>query len=214
MKKYIPILAVALYVLVSVVVIRHLSNKNKEQNLMLEAVNTEFTQYKLESIDAIAQYKKQVLVTESMLKQQIKDNDSLKALAKYYKQIAATITIKTEFVHDTIKVEVPRDVYVIDGVKVRKPIGDGCYSAIISVEDEQVLLYDLTIPNTQNIVLGSRKAGLFKSEYSFDVLNSNPCVVVTGMSSYKVTAKKRIYENPLFTGLVGFAAGVLVNQLK
>ena len=71
----------------------------------------------------------------------------------------------------------------------------------------------IRIPNTQNIVVGTKKNGLFKkNEYVITVQNSNPYMQVTGLQNYTLTPKKRFYEKTWFNFSVGFVAGFATDR--
>jgi len=54
-----------------------------------------------------------------------------------------------------------------------------------------------------------RRSTLFKSYWAVDVYNSNPCIVVTDLQSTHVVTKKKWFENPIITGSLGIAIGII-----
>ena len=147
-------------------------------------------------------------MSEEELRKQLRSNDSLKKVARKYKDLASATTVVTEWKHDTILVKVP--VYIDHDTIV--PLSDSCFTANLSVSDGLLSLTDMSIINKQDIVTGARKNGLFKAEYSFDIINSNPCIEITGMKSYKVVHKKKFYESPFFLIPVGMIGGVIIHN--
>lgn len=185
----------------------------KEAAMWRENYTTEqtaFGAYKEMSNGLITTYKNQIRLTEAELRKELKENDSLNVLVKYYKKLASVTTVVTEWKHDTIKLYTP--VYIGGAIDTTYNIGDACFKGKINVKDGALTLSDLSISNEQNVVTGVRKAGFFKKEYSFDVTNSNPCMTITGMNSYKVVSKPKFWENPLYVGIATFVTGVYIGD--
>jgi hypothetical protein len=198
--------------LVSFLLFKIISLK-KEADIWKNNYNTEktsFETYKTEYDGKTAYYKSQIQLTAQDLRRELQSNDSLKEIIKHYKRPETVTIIETKFVHDTINV--PKEVYVEIGRDTTIKIGDLCFNAKINYLHKQLSISDFTVPNEQTIVTGLRKTGFLKKEYSFDVKNSNPCLVVTGMTSYKVTTKPKFWENPVYAGLLGVVVGIVIDN--
>lgn len=105
----------------------------------------------------------------------------MERLAKKYKSIAAGVKTITETVIDSI--EVP---YRVDGKEFTIPFNktDKFYSLAGRSTNNGLYLDNITIPNSQSIIIGEKKAGFFSSEFRVDVINSNPYIKTTSLDSY------------------------------
>lgn len=174
-----------------------------------ENYNTEksaFSTYRDKATGLEVAYKQQILLTEKELRKELKANDSLKGVVKHYKELSEVITVITEWKHDTINVPLP--IFIARDTTVN--LSDSCFKAKLDVFQGGIKLHGLSVTNKQDIVTGVRKMGFMKTEYSFDILNSNKCVSVTGMQSYKVIHKPKFYERPVFLISTGILAGYFI----
>jgi hypothetical protein len=150
-------------------------------------------------------YARSLQASEKLLKEALKANKLGRELVSHYKELAEHIEIETEFIHDTIKVPVP--IYLTDIADTTIDFSDQCFSLDLSVFNGGLSVNDINVPNTQNIVLGDRKGGFMKPKYySVDVVNSNPCINVTGLQSTHVYEQKKFYETSWFAALAGSIA--------
>lgn len=56
--------------------------------------------------------------------------------------------------------------------------------------------------NTQTIVFGKKRLGMFSTEYRTEITNSNPYIKVTGLDSYQFVEKQKRFGFSLFGGYV------------
>jgi hypothetical protein len=141
----------------------------------------------------------------------VAQSDSIqRELVKKYKRLAAVIKIETEFIHDTVKVNVP--IHIENDTIVE--IWSDCLELDVRLSTGFFALENIFIENRQDIVLGARKTGLFKTSQYVEVRNQNPCIQIQGMTSYVVVHEKKWWENPIITTLGGFTAGWAVGKLS
>ena len=118
-------------------------------------------------------------------------NDStkqLKTLVSKFKRVASASQTKTITVIDSIKVP-----YSIDGVVFDKTfrLKEPYYTINGRSTNNGLFIDDLSIPNTQSIVVGKRKKGFLKTEYRIEVQNSNPFINTTAVDSYTLKERKK-----------------------
>jgi hypothetical protein len=85
------------------------------------------------------------------------------------------------------------------------------YSIAGSVTNTKLNLDSIQIPNTQSVVIGTKKNGVFKkNEHIVTVQNSNPYMSTGNITSYTIKKKKKWYETTSFNIGLGFIGGVLI----
>lgn len=165
--------------------------------------------YKINAEGEIAYWKASELLTQRELKEALKSDSINAELAKKYKKLSETVKIETVFKTkwDTLEVRVP--IYIDKDTTVQ--YSDICLSFDLSVSNGLIGVSGLGIRNQLNFVSGDRRLGFMKgTEYSVDVFNTNPCIITTGVTSYKVIHKPKIWEQPYVWGGVGFIAGFIL----
>lgn len=123
-------------------------------------------------------------------------------LASYYRNIKAGVKTETKTVIDSI--EVP---YIVEGTPFTIPFSkqEQYYSLTGRSTNNGLYLDNISIPNSQSIVIGKKKIGFFKSELRVDVVNSNPYIKTTKLDSYVQQERiKRVAIGPY----VGVGIGV------
>lgn len=174
----------------------------------LEVEKTAFVTYQSEVDGTIIAKDLAYQMLEGELEAALAD-DSLQAeLIDHYKKLSAVVKVETKFETDTIRVPVP--VYIDRDTTIN--LLDPCFKADLSVTNGLITIDGLTVDNRQDIVLGERKNGLRRAEYAVDLRNSNPCINVTGMTSYIVVHEKKWFENPLITIPAGVVAGIIIDR--
>ena len=175
----------------------------------LEEYEFEFEKYKSEVDSAYITWQKALNISNESLKAALANDSIQEELIAKYKKLSNVIKIETKFVHDTIKVSVP--IYIKDDTTVN--LADNCFKADLSLTNGLITLSGLTINNTQDIVIGDRRTGLFNTDQYISIRNSNPCITVTGMQTYTIVYEKKWWENPLITVPIGAAIGLFGSQL-
>jgi len=175
-----------------------------------EVQTTEFEAYKSKTDGTLIVKNNAISLLNGELKDAMKSDSVQRELVKKYRKLAFANKTETIFKIDTVKIPFPVYVDKDTTLKYVNP----CFKADFSFSDGLFGINNLTIQNTQDIVGGSRKAGLFNTEYAIDVRNSNECLFTTGMTTYIVVEKKKIWENPIIVGLSSFGAGYLVGKLN
>lgn len=142
-------------------------------------------------------------------------SDTMKVLIDKYKKVTAAITTKEYFYyHDSIHFvpsQIPCDFKPFPIVK-----RDKFFIFKGRLERSDLIIDSLFAPNNQTIVVGEKKIGFFKRQYTVDVTNSNPHIQVTNLGAYTTTFKPKWYERPsvwFATGILGgFIGGVVVGR--
>ena len=138
--------------------------------------------------------------TERDLKQIIKSKDAaFQKLLKSFKKPVAAAVIKTVTIIDTVfipyetKIDLP--VFELPFSKVAKH-----YSINGISTNEGISILDISIPNTQSIVIGKKKIGWFKYEYRIDVANSNPLIKTKDLDGFSFRPKPKRFGLGVFVG--------------
>jgi len=171
------------------------------------SVNEAFKTYINTSSGRIVSYQKALLLTEEQLREALEGDSINRVMADRYRKLAERITIKTEYIHDSILIPIPCP--IAENIDTVIPYSDACLNVDFMFKNGFINMNSMIVPNQQDIVVGLRKSGLAKSYWSVDVHNSNPCIVITDLTSTHVVTKKRWWENPFITGTIGIAAGVI-----
>jgi len=168
--------------------------------------------YKLDAEGEVAYWKAAERLTHAELREALKSDSINRELAEKYRKISQTVKIETVFETkwDTLKVPVP--IYIDKDTTIK--YADNCLSMDLGFSEGLFSLSGVNIHNEFNMVTGQRKLGLFKTEYSVDIANTNPCITTTGIKTYKVVHKPKWYNNPLITGGIGFATGFILGGRK
>jgi len=158
----------------------------------------------------VAEKDRAILLTEKELRDAMKSDSIQKQLIKKYKKLAAAVKIETVIKIDTVIKEIPIN---IENDSVYRLWFD-CFDMDIGIEKNKFSLYHFYMENRQDIVLGERKAGPFRTEQTVVVHNSNQCIETTGMTTYSVVVRHKWWNKWWISGPVGFAAGYGVGKLS
>ncbi len=140
-----------------------------------------------------------------LLASQKDSTNQLKNLVKYYKNVAAAV--HTETITKIDSIEVP---YYIEGPDFNVPFSlqQKWYELSGRSTNNGLFLDNITIPNSQSIVIGDKKTGFFKTQFRMDVVNSNPYITTTGIDGYSHTERRKRAGVGVFAGY-GFSANGL-----
>lgn len=188
------------------------SSKTQLEDQAIEYANYKDTvmTYKARNGDVIA-YNKSLEINKGLM---LKLNDSLSGALKNIKikdPVSYTkIVTVTEI--DTVEVRFTDTLPCSDFFRTFR-IDSSHYKLDGNLTNKSLTINGIQIPNTQNIVVGTKKNGLFKkNEYIITVQNSNPYMQVTGLQNYTLTPKKRFYEKTWFVFSAGFVAGFVTDR--
>ena len=138
--------------------------------------------------------------TEKDLRQVIKSKDkSFQKLLKSFKKPVAAATVKTVTQIDTVfvpyetKIDLP--VFELPFSKVAKH-----YSIKGVSTNKGVGISEVSIPNTQNVVIGKKKIGWFKNEFRIEIENSNPLIMTTDLDGFSFRPKPKRFGLGVFVG--------------
>ena len=195
---YLAIIAVVLFLLF----------RSCEENSALKKTNDNFTEVLQDSITYYKDKNGNEIATRKALqgeKQSLEmllvtledKNNQLTGLVSHYKKVAAAVQTETITKIDSIEVpyEVPNTEFDIPFTKQEK-----YYSLSGRSTNKGLYIDNLTIPNTQSIVIGEKKTGLFKTEYHIEVQNSNPLIKTTSVESYTLKHSRKRMGVSLFAG--------------
>ena len=126
-----------------------------------------------------------------------------------FRSIASAIKTETRTIIDSV--EVP---YIVEGKEFNVPFNlkEKFYGLNGRSTNKGLFIDRIEIPNHQSIVVGKRKSGFFSSEFRVDVVNSNPYVRTTGLSSYVHKEKVKRIGIGLYVGY-GVGANGLSPQI-
>jgi len=148
-------------------------------------------------------------LTSQELAVALKSDSIQKGLVKKYKKAAAAVKIEWKFhPKDTVEVSIP--IYIDRDTTVE--LWHDCFEVDIKAEDGRLSLTNLYIENRQDIILGARKSGLWRTEQAFDIHNTNPCIINVNATAYSVVVKKRWYEKWWITVPVSFGTGYMYGR--
>jgi len=150
------------------------------------------------------------LTTQKQMKEIAAKNDTVASMIKKFKQVQNITYVTNNFISSG------------DSANFDKPIPCDFkpFSFTISTKEftlEQTIsnkgskIDKLFIPNEIKIVYGQKKTGLFKSEHSVAISNSNAMMTASDIKNYTFKPNKMWYERPVVTSLIGFGAGFLTN---
>lgn len=168
--------------------------RRKEKEAFLEAVQDSVVHYKKVGDDLYAQNALRSLTIDELKRSNIKGKEEVKKLTKRLSEARAFVDILV--VHDTIRSVIVRNDTIPGSFTYR----DSCLALSVANDSLTYQLAPLSIQLIQhqqgNMVIASAKV--------------DGCGIVTKISGFTVNKpKKKLYENPVLLGILGFTAGVL-----
>jgi len=145
-----------------------------------------------------------------------KQNNELRKQINDFKEVETVTIVQTNTVIDTVTFYVSNDSIPTSCNYVQNlSIDTTYYSFDFTYSHKDFTINRLSIPNKLSIVVGDKKVkgwtGITKgTEYSIDVVNSNPYVSTLNFQTYKVVKEKKWYQTPWFYMGVGFAGAVIL----
>ena len=140
--------------------------------------------------------------TEKDLRQIINSKDkAFQKLIKSFKKPVAAAVVKTVTHVDTVfvpyenpsKFKLP--VFELDFNSETKH-----YTIHGTSTEKGINILDISIPNTQSIVIGKKKIGWFKYEHRMEVVNSNPLIKTEDVDGFSFRPKPKRFGLGLFVG--------------
>jgi len=162
-------------------------------NLVKDISNykTKVTHYKGLNDAEIAQNNALMLDNEQQLKAILNKNDTLTELMKAYNKLK-NVTIVDSYMqimndsisYDTIRIPCDFEPFQISRDSLH-------YSFSGTIAPDYFKIDSIKIPDTQSLIFGKRKMGLFKSrEWTVEVVHSNPLVHTTNIGQYSIMEKR------------------------
>lgn len=167
--------------------------RRMEKEAFLEAVQDSAVHYKKVGDDLYAQNALRSLTIDELKRSNVKGKEEVKKLTKRLSEAKAFVDILV--VHDTIRSVIVRN----DTIPGNFAYRDSCLSLSVANDSLTYQLAPLSIQLIQHqqgdIVIASAKV--------------DGCGTVTKISGFTVNKpKKKLYENPVLLGILGFTAGV------
>jgi hypothetical protein len=117
------------------------------------------------------------------------ENSQLKESLKKWKKIASATKVKT--VTEIKEVPVPfKDTIAFEFERTFEKV-DKFYSIFGSVNQKGINFSSISFPNTQTIVTGQKKVSFLKTEYRFEITNSNPYMKTVQADSYNFVERNK-----------------------
>lgn len=149
------------------------------------------------SYKGVLQGEKETL--ELLLSNQIDSTNQLKGLVLRYKKTLAAANINTKIQIDTI--EIPYEIPVPFDFERDFRIEKEFYTISGISSSVGLTIDEVSLVNTQSLVIGQTKAKLFKpSKLEISMVNSNPHIKTTGLDTYIHTVKPKRFGVSLYFG--------------
>ena len=186
------------FIIIAVVIVMYFrscsENKNIRSNFNhnLEALNDSIEYFKNELGQEVAE-KLSFVGSEKELRKILSEteqkNSQLQIALKNFKKVTTATEITTETKIDTVKITFRDTIPFVFDRYFKKE--NEFYTISGNVTNKLINFSSISIPNTQTIVLGKKKEGLFKTVYSVEVTNSNPFIKVQDIKAFNFTEKKK-----------------------
>ena len=175
------------------------------------ASQEELHNYTITNSDILASYVESIQLTKAELRDALESDSIQRELARRYKELSEMVKVVTVYKTkwDTLRIPVP--IFIDRDTTITHK--DDCISLDMGFSNGSFAISGIEIPNTIRMAVGERKNGLFKgTTYSVDIAHSNPCVLTTGMTSYKIVHQRKWWENPLITIPIGVGFGYIITR--
>lgn len=192
--------------------------KMDEQAISIANYSGEVKKLTLSNGALVSSNKSLELTTQNQMKQIAAKDETVKLMIEKFKQVQNITYITNNFEakgdSSNFNTPIPCDF---------KPFKDTMATKSFVLEQtisrNGTKIDKLFIPNEQKLVFGKKKTGLFKSEHTVDVNNSNELMQVSNIKNYTFVPEKLWYEKWWVHALAGAtlgSAGVIAinNYLK
>ena len=168
--------------------------RRREKEAFLEAVQDSVVHYKKVGDDLYAQNALRSLTIDELKRSNVRGKEEVKKLTKRLSEARAFVDVLV--VHDTIRSVIVRN----DTIPGDFAYWDSCLSLSVTNDSIAYQLSPMSLQLVQyqqgDLVIASAKV--------------DGCGTVTRISGFTVNKpKKKLYENPVLLGILGFTAGVL-----
>ena len=168
--------------------------RRKEKEAFLEAVQDSVVHYKKVGDDLYAQNALRSLTIDELKRSNVRGKEEVKKLTKRLSEARAFVDVLV--VHDTIRSVIVRN----DTIPSDFAYWDSCLSLSVTNDSIAYQLSPMSLQLVQyqqgDLVIASAKV--------------DGCGTVTRISGFTVNKpKKKLYENPVLLGILGFTVGVL-----
>lgn len=168
--------------------------RRKEKEALLEAVQDSVVHYRKVGDDLYAQNALRSLTIDELKRSNVRGKEEVKKLTKRLSEARAFVDVLV--VHDTIRSVIVRN----DTIPSDFAYWDSCLSLSVTNDSIAYQLSPMSLQLVQyqqgDLVIASAKV--------------DGCGTVTRISGFTVNKpKKKLYENPVLLGILGFTVGVL-----
>lgn len=216
-RRYIYIIVAIITVFVCGFVFRECQHKNETDKLVKNiATYSDSAKHYKSKYGVIAYNQTLKFDNEKQLKAYLSTNDTIRELLKKFKKLNSVTVIKEKiYIHDTVPVYFTKDNIIPCDFKPFQVKRDTTwYHFVGTIHRDKFTIDTILIPNKQTIAVGYKRINLFKKEQRVEVTNSNPFIQVSNVGGYVINDKKKWYQRPVVTFLVGVAAGGAIVTVK
>lgn len=149
--------------------------------------------YKMKNGAVVALNQSLVLENKEQMETLLKKYDTLSRVIKKFSSVqsATIITERTVIQNDTVRFEtqIPCN---FAPIRVRRDSLHYVFDGRIT--PNSLIIDSIIIPSRLDIVIGTRKIGLFKRERRVEVIPSNPLVHITNIKNFVIDDRKKWYQ--------------------
>lgn len=160
---------------------------------------------------SVSYNKSLVLSSEKHLRDLLSKDDTIKKLLSSFKKVKTVSVIREVLRIDTDTIYLDSLIPIKNSVSFNKK--NESYSIYGKIDSVSVIIDSLNIPNTQTIIVGDVKRGLFKpKETEIKIVNSNKLMNVKGIQSFVIKEEKKWHERKIFWFSLGFIGSFATYQ--
>lgn len=180
--------------------------KMEDISIALANYTGEVKEMRLSNNALVASNKSLELITQDQMKEIAAKNDTVKQMIKKFKQVQniTYITNNFEASGDSSNFNKP---IPCEFNPFKDTLSTPNYTLEQTVSRNGIKVDRLFIPNEQKLVFGTKRVGLFKTEHTVDVNNSNELMKVSNIKNYTFVPEKRWYEKWWVHSLLGVGVG-------
>lgn len=192
------------------------SVKNMEEiSIALSKYTGEVKELKLSNNALISSNESMKLTTQKQMKEIAAQNETMRLMIKNFKQVQNVTYITNNFEAGGDSSEFNKPI-PCDFKPFKDTMSTPNYTIEQTISRTGTKIDRLFVPNEQKLVFGTKKKGLFKTEHTVDVNNSNELMKVSNIKNYTFVPEKQWYEkwwvHSLFGAGVGSAGVIILNN--
>lgn len=171
------------------------NDSNRSDRLVESVANYNDTAefYKMKNGAVVAFNQSLVLENKEQMESLLLKYDTLSRVLKKFSSIQSTTIIheRTVIQNDTIRLqtEIPCD---FAPIRVRRDSLHYVFDGRIT--PKSLIIDSIVIPSRLDIVIGTKKLGLFKRERRVEIIPSNPLIHITSIKNFVIDDRKKWYQ--------------------